>query len=939
MIDNKIIQLINFSCLNGINLTYLENLYLSFLKNKHSIHDSWHSIFLKYSMNKLHIENMLDKKASNYYPSRNVFQGSLNNFNICCKMLEIRKINSLITAFRMNGYQYANINPLLNVKKPLLNKLEISYYNFSKDMLHNIIHNTEYIKFNNINDLHHKLKKIYCNFIGYEFMHINNDNEKKWLQHNIETNNVKYYLTKIEKKNILKQLIKAELLEKFLSKKYPSTKRFSLEGAEVLIPMLNDIIHYGGQKKIEQVVLGMAHRGRLNVLTHVLGKKYEELFNEFKKDYHNRNNSGDVKYHAGYSSTILINSHKKIECLLTYNPSHLEIITPVVMGIARAKVENKKCNHYNHIIPITIHGDASITGQGVIQEVLNMSQTEAYTVGGTIRIIINNQIGFTTSEQTELRSTYYCTDIGKMIQVPIFHVNADDPESAIFAIRLAFDFRLKFKKDVFIDLVCYRRHGHNEIDDPLVTQPQMYKKIKLHTTIPELFFKKLLNEKCCNNYDKIELLNKYQSELQKEYDIASYKKCTVIDSNIMNKNIIKCSKQFQYKSITSSQLKKLAIKINQLPKNINLHARVKKLYQDRMDMALENKLFDWGASESLAYATILEQGISCRISGEDTCRGTFFHRHSVIFDQKNNSKYIPLEHISNLQGRFKIYNSVLSEEAVLAFEYGFSITIQDTITIWEAQFGDFANVAQVVIDQFISAGEQKWGVCSNLIILLSHGYEGQGPEHSSARIERFLQLCAENNMQICVPSTSAQFYHLLRRQTLKKIFKPLIIMTPKYLLRYTPSCSSFNDLLHGKFNKVIHISNMDFNNNDIKRIIFCTGKIYYDLLESVHVNKQCDISIIRIEQLYPFPTNNIKQSISSYLNVKDFVWCQEEPKNQGAWQFIKNYICNIIPINATLNYIGRPMSASTATGYSILHKEQQKKIINNALHINFILEE
>ncbi|WP_367676821.1 2-oxoglutarate dehydrogenase E1 component [Buchnera aphidicola] len=912
--------------LNGANIAYLENLYLDFSCNKDLVHNSWHKIFTEDTINTI---NFFKKKNTNTSINKYI------DFNFTSQ-----KIVKLINAFRSHGYKYANVNPLIKHQKKIYIKLELSNYNFSEIELKQKIDNKNYINFDNIKNINHLYKKlflIYCNKISFEYMHIDNTNEKNWLKNEIESTNITTLLDINEKKNILNKLIQSESFENFLSIKFSSAKRFSLEGCEILIPMLDEICRLTNSNDIKKIMIGMAHRGRLNVLANIIGKKYEDLFNEFQYDYYHSNKSGDVKYHMGYDSIIDIDSNKKIELSLKFNPSHLEVVHPVVMGSVRSEIDTLEYNQYNTVLPIAIHGDASITGQGIIQETLNMSQTQAYHVGGTIHIIINNQIGFTTSKQEELRSSDYCSDIGKIIKSPIFHVNADDPESAIFAIRLAIKFRLLFHKDVFIDLVCYRRHGHNEVDDPLVTQPVMYETIKQHETITKIFSKKLIKEKTIDKNYILKIKNKFQDILQLSYDqsLNKEKKSTLI--NHFNKKLFKQQKINNF--IQIDELQNLAIKINTLPNNINVHIRINKIYQSRIDMALGKKLFDWGASETLAYATILKQGISCRISGEDSCRGTFFHRHAVVYNQKNNAYYIPLKNNNIFKTKFNIFNSVLSEEATLAFEYGFSINNQKTLTIWEAQFGDFANVAQVIIDQFISTGEQKWDIKSNIILFLPHGYEGQGPEHSSARIERFLQLCSENNMIICIPSTSGQMYHLLRRQAFQKDLKPLIIMTPKFLLRYQPSCSSIHDLTYGKFQTVINELNNEYNEKTTKRIIFCSGKIYYELNDQRTEKQQKNVLIIRIEQLYPFPENNIKKIILINNHIKDFIWCQEEPKNQGSWNFVKNYFNKIISQKYTIRYIGRPSSAAPATGYMYIHQQQQKKIINDALNINIIQEE
>ncbi|QJC37729.1 2-oxoglutarate dehydrogenase E1 component [Enterobacteriaceae endosymbiont of Donacia bicoloricornis] len=675
------------------------------------------------------------------------------------------------------------------------------------------------------------------------------------------------------------------------------------------------------ENKTKKIIFAMSHRGRLNFLVNIMGKKIKDIINEFTDILPKKKHIDDVKYHLGYSSIIEINK-KKIELELAYNPSHLEIINSITMGITRFynDILKKNINNFN-ILPINIHGDASFSGQGIIQEILNLSQTRGYGIYGTIHIIINNQIGFTTSKNIDMRSSYYCTDIAKMIQCPVFHVNADNLESVIFTTRLAIKYRNTFHKDVFIDLVSYRRYGHNEMDDPYITQPLMYNYIKNHKRIQNLYFDQLFLQNIIDNDEKKKLYQKYQNLFnQGKVFIKTFvpikKKCT----NIIIKNI------------KINELKKLLFRISSFPKNFNIHPIVKKIYLDRMNMSKEIKKIDWGTAENLAFANILNQGMSCRFSGEDVKRGTFSHRHSVIYDQKNGSSYTPLNNISLNQGIFNIYNSVLSEEAVLGFEYGYSLNNINGITIWEAQFGDFVNGAQIIIDQFISSGEIKWNYKSGLVIILPHGYEGQGPEHSSARIERFLQLCAGKNMKICIPSNASQIYYLLCEQAFNFKKKPLIIFSPKSLLRHPLACSSLKNFINNSFKLIIDELDQKINIKNIQYIVFCTGKIYYDLLEYRNFIKKNNLILIRIEQLYPFPKKDLKKIIEKYKKIKYFCWCQEEPKNQGPWIYIKNCFKN--KLNLNVNYFGRNKSSSPSTGYFIIHKKQQQEIINSVFNID-----
>ncbi|QJC36907.1 2-oxoglutarate dehydrogenase E1 component [Enterobacteriaceae endosymbiont of Donacia vulgaris] len=888
------------------NILYIEKLYQNFLINPHSVNKNWYNIFINFQKNNKNLNTNNILKNQFFYK----------------KEFLIEKINQLIHNFRELGHYYANINPLISDKKKLNNILQLQNYHFNEKDLQKKITLNKFFKNKKIINIYNFFKKKYCGSIGIEYQHLLNK-EKYWIQKNIEytQNNLNYK----EKKIFLEELIATEIFEKNIGKKFPGAKRFSLEGCDVLIPLIKEIIRYTSilKEKTKKIIFSMAHRGRLNFLVNIMGKKIKDITNEFSNILLEENKIDDVKYHLGYSSFIEINK-QKIELQLAFNPSHLEVINSITMGIARAQNDIlKKKNIY--ILPVNIHGDASFSGQGIIQEILNLSQTRGYGVNGTIHIIINNQIGFTTSKITDMRSSYYCTDIAKMIQCPIFHVNADDLDNVILTIRLALNYRNIFHKDVFIDLISYRRHGHNEMDDPFITQPLMYNYIKNHKTIQYLYFNKLLLENIINNQKKIDLYKKYQNLFDKnQYFIKTYQYLYPIKKKYKKKI---------YKNIKIDKLKKLLFQISYLPKKFNIHPRVKKIYLDRISMSKEEKKLDWGTAENLAYANILTQGISCRLSGEDVKRGTFSHRHAVIYDQQSGLSYTPLKNITLQQGNFYIYNSILSEEAVLGFEYGYSLNnMNHVITIWEAQFGDFINGAQIIIDQFISSGEKKWNYKSGLIIMLPHGHEGQGPEHSSSRIERFLQLCAEDNMRICIPSNASQIYHLLCEHAFNSIKKPLIIISPKSLLRYPLACSSLKNFVNNYFKLIIDDIDININIKNIQHIIFCSGKIYYDLLEHRKNIKNNNIIIIRVEQLYPFPKKKLQKIITKYVIIKNFFWCQEEPKNQGAWIYIQDCFKN--QLNCNIHYIGRNNSASTATGYFTIYKKQQNKIINSVFNID-----
>ena len=922
------------SWLAGANQSYIEQLYEDFLTDPDSVDDAWKSLFQQlpgtgvrpeqFHSNIREYFRRLAKDASRYTTS--VSDPETNAKQV--------KVLQLINAFRFRGHQHANLDPLGLWQQETVADLDPAYHGLTE---------TDFQESFNVGsfaigkdtmklaDLYEALKKTYCGSIGAEYMHITNTDEKRWIQQRLESVMGQASFSVEEKKGFLKQLTAAEGLERYLGAKFPGAKRFSLEGGDALIPMLNEMIHHAGKNGTREVVLGMAHRGRLNVLINVLGKKTQDLFDEFAGKHKEHLGTGDVKYHMGFSSDVETEGGN-VHLALAFNPSHLEIVSPVVMGSVRARIDRLETPGSNQVLPITIHGDAAVAGQGVVQETLNMSKARGYEVGGTVRIVINNQIGFTTSNPLDARSTQYCTDIGKMVQAPIFHVNADDPEAVAFVTRIALDFRNTFKRDVFIDLVCYRRHGHNEADEPSATQPLMYQKIKKHPTPRKIYADRLAANNIASQEDATEMVNLYR-------DALDAGECVVPELRSVSEHAITWAPYLNHEwdeaypaKTELSRLQDLAKCISTVPESVPMQSRVAKIYNDRAAMAAGEKPFDWGAAENLAYATLLDEGISCRLSGEDMGRGTFFHRHAVIHNQADDSSYVPLQHIHEGQGEFNVWDSVLSEEAVLAFEYGYATAEPRTLTIWEAQFGDFANGAQVVIDQFISSGEQKWGRMCGLVMLLPHGYEGQGPEHSSARLERYLQLCAEQNMQVCVPSTPAQVYHMLRRQALRGMRRPLVVMSPKSLLRHPQAISSLEELANGSFQPVIgEIDNID--PKGVKRVVLCAGKVYYDLLDQRRKNEQTDVAIVRIEQLYPFPQQAVQDVLQQYAHVHDFVWCQEEPLNQGAWYCCQHNFREAVPFGASVRYAGRPASASPAVGYMSVHQKQQQDLVNDALNV------
>ncbi|AUH01549.1 2-oxoglutarate dehydrogenase E1 component [Prodigiosinella confusarubida] len=923
------------SYLAGANQSYIEQLYEDFLTDPDSIDLSWRSIFQQLPTTGVK-PDQLHSKTREYFrrlaKDTTRYTSSVNDPDSDAKQV---KVLQLINAFRFRGHQLADLDPLGLWKREIVPDLDLAYHHLTEDDLNETFNvgsfaiGKETMK---LGELYSALKQTYCGSIGAEYMHITNTEEKRWIQQRIESVVGQPNFSVEERKRFLKELTAAEGLERYLGAKFPGAKRFSLEGGDALIPMLKEMIRHAGKNGTREVVLGMAHRGRLNVLINVLGKQPQELFDEFSGKHKEHLGTGDVKYHQGFSSDVDTEGGK-VHLALAFNPSHLEIVSPVVIGSVRARIDRLDQPSSSLVLPVTIHGDAAMAGQGVVQETLNMSKARGYEVGGTIRIVINNQIGFTTSNPLDARSTEYCTDIGKMVQSPIFHVNADDPEAVAFVTCLALDFRNTFKRDVFIDLVCYRRHGHNEADEPSATQPMMYQKIKKHPTPRKIYADRLEQQKIATLEDATELVNLYRDALDEG-------ECVVEEWQPMDMHSFTWSPYLNHEwdeeyphKVEMKRLQELARRISEIPEAIEMQPRVIKVYKDRAEMAEGRKLFDWGGAETLAYATLVDEGIPIRLSGEDTGRGTFFHRHAVVHNQKNGSTYTPLAHVHNSQGEFKVWDSVLSEEAVLAFEYGYATAEPRTLTIWEAQFGDFANGAQVVIDQFISSGEQKWGRMCGLVMLLPHGYEGQGPEHSSARLERYLQLCAEQNMQVCIPSTPAQVYHMLRRQALRGMRRPLVVMSPKSLLRHPLATSSLDELANGHFQPAI--AEIDaLEPKAVKRVVLCSGKVYYDLLEQRRKNEQKDVAIVRIEQLYPFPHQYVQAALEAFAHVHDFVWCQEEPLNQGAWYCSQHHLREVIPFGASLRYAGRPASASPAVGYMSVHQKQQQDLVNDALNVD-----
>lgn len=926
------------SHLSGGSATYIEDLYEQYLEDPHSVDASWRDVFSELpSVDNSSINNV-EQPHSQVREQMKVAARKPKTFimddTIVHNDVKQVRVLQLIDSYRNRGHEVANLDPLGLANSDIVEELDPFYHELGEADLDSSFNVGSYVNSSEtmlLRDLLASLKRTYCGSLGAEYMHITNTDEKRWIQERIESCESKPLYSSESKKRFLDELTAAEGLERYIASKFPGAKRFSLEGGDSLIPMLKSLIRRAGEKGAEEIVLGMAHRGRLNVLINVLGKKSGHLFDEFEGKHKKIEGSSDVKYHQGYSCGFQTLT-KKVHVSLAFNPSHLEIVNPVVLGSVRARQE--RLNSVGEsVLPITIHGDSAIAGQGVVQETFNMSQARAFKVSGTIRIVINNQVGFTTSNPEDTRSTRYCTDIAKMVQAPIFHVNGDDPEAVVLATQIALDFRNRFKRDVVIELVCYRRHGHNEADEPNATQPVMYQTIKKHATTRERYAQQLIAEQVITSDVPKALISDYRDALDNG-EIVLKEWCEKQNRPIDWTPYIKRSWDELYDATYSkNRLIELATSLSRYPEDQVQHSRVKKIYADRELMASGEKLIDWGFAETLAYATLLDKEYNIRLVGQDSGRGTFFHRHAVLHEQTEGNRYLPLENIGENQGHFDVYDSVLSEEAVLAFEYGYSTAAPKGLCIWEAQFGDFANGAQVVFDQFLSSGEQKWGRMCGLTILLPHGYEGQGPEHSSARLERYLQLCAEQNMQVCVPSTPAQVYHMLRRQVVRTMRRPLIVMSPKSLLRHPLAVSTLDELANGTFqNAIAEIDELD--NKLVDRVILCSGKVYYELLAKRRENKLNNVAIVRIEQLYPFPAKELGKILANYAHVTDYVWCQEEPQNQGAWYSSQHHFNFAIPVGATLTYAGRDASASTAVGYMSLHLTQQKSLINAAL--NFI---
>ncbi|GLZ85441.1 2-oxoglutarate dehydrogenase subunit E1 [Metapseudomonas resinovorans] len=943
MQESEMQRMWNSAHLSGGNAAYVEELYELYLHDPNAVPEEWRTYFQKLptdgnlatDVSHSTVRDHFVLLAKNQRRAQPVSAGAVSSEHEK-KQVEVLR---LIQAFRMRGHQASKLDPLGLWQRPAPADLSIRHYGLTDADLDTTFRTGElYIgkEEATLREIQQTLNETYCRTIGAEFTHIVDSEQRKWFQQRLESVRGRPAFSPEVQSHLLERLTAAEGLEKYLGTKYPGTKRFGLEGGESLIPLLDEIIQRSGSYGLKEIVIGMAHRGRLNVLVNTFGKNPRDLFDEFEGKKTEGLSSGDVKYHQGFSSNVMTPGGE-VHLALAFNPSHLEIVSPVVEGSVRARQDRRQDKTGDKVLPISLHGDAAFAGQGVVMETFQMSQTRGYKTGGTIHIVINNQVGFTTSRPEDSRSTEYCTDVAKMIQAPILHVNGDDPEAVLFVTQLAVDYRMQFKRDVVIDLVCYRRRGHNEADEPNGTQPLMYQQISKQRTTRELYADALSSSRVLDTAAIQAKVDEYRAALDNGQHVV---KSLVKEPN---KELFVDWRPYLGHAWTARHdtrfdlktLQELSSKLLEFPEGFVVQRQVAKILEDRQKMGAGAMPINWGYAETMAYATLLFEGHPVRITGQDVGRGTFSHRHAALHSQKDASTHLPLQHLFADQPKFDLYDSYLSEEAVLAFEYGYSTTTPNALVIWEAQFGDFANGAQVVVDQFITSGEHKWGRLCGLTMLLPHGYEGQGPEHSSARLERYLQLCAEHNIQVCVPTTPAQVYHMLRRQVIRPLRKPLVALTPKSLLRHKLAISTLEDLAEGSFQTVI--GEIDaIEPKKVERMILCSGKVYYDLLEKRRAEGREDIAIVRIEQLYPFPEDDLAEVLALYKNLKHIVWCQEEPMNQGAWYCSQHHMRRVAAAHKKglfLEYAGREGSAAPACGYASMHAEQQEKLLQDAFTV------
>ncbi|WP_354016262.1 2-oxoglutarate dehydrogenase E1 component [Endozoicomonas lisbonensis] len=927
----------------GGNAAYVEELYELYLRDPNGVSEEWRDYFEKLpqvnggnpDVPHSTIQENFILMARQHQTTRPIAASTVSSDHERKQIQVLR----LISAYRIRGHQQARIDPLGILKREKFPDLTLEYHGLSQaDLEIEFQTSTIFIgkERATLQEIIAALDATYCGAVGVEYMHIVSTEQRRWFQSRMESVRGRPEVGREAQLHLLERLTAAEGLEKYLGTRYPGTKRFGLEGGEALIPMLDEMIQRAGTYGAKEIVIGMAHRGRLNVLVNILGKNPSELFDEFEGKKMADSGSGDVKYHQGFSSNVMTPGGE-VHLALAFNPSHLEIVAPVVEGSVRARQDRRHDEVRGQVIPVSIHGDAAFAGQGVVMETLQMSQTRAYSTGGTVHIIINNQVGFTTSRREDARSTEYCTDVAKMVGAPILHVNGDDPEAVQFVTKLALDYRMEFKRDVVIDMVCYRRRGHNEADEPSSTQPMMYQTIKSHATTRDLYAETLAGQGVISAEANKELVNSYRTALDNGEHVV---KALVKEPN--TELFVNWTPYLGHEwtarhdtRVALGNLQELGQKLCDIPEGFVLQRQVSKIIDDRRKMAAGALPINWGCAEVLAYASLLKEGHPVRITGQDVGRGTFSHRHAVHHNQKDGNALVPLARLSDDQPPFQIWDSLLSEEAVLAFEYGYATTTPGALVVWEAQFGDFANGCQVVIDQFITSGEHKWGRLCGLTMLLPHGYEGQGPEHSSARLERYLQLCAEHNIQVCVPTTPAQVFHMLRRQVLRPLRKPLIAFTPKSLLRHKQAISTLEDLAEGGFQTVIPEVE-EHKHADVRRLILCSGKVYYDLIDKRRNDEINDTIVVRIEQLYPFPQDDLDELIIQYPNLEHVVWCQEEPMNQGAWYCSQHHMRrSVARLNDSLalQYAGRDASAAPACGYMSKHVEEQQKLVDDAFTV------
>ncbi len=933
------------SYLFGGNAPYVEEMYEAYLDNPGSVPDNWRAYFdaLQHvpatdgsdSRDVAHapvIESFAQRAKANAFGNK----ASGTDLAIARKQVHVQ---SLIAAYRNVGSRWADLDPLKRTERPKIPELEPGFYDLSEsDMdISFSATNTYFSKAENmtLREIVQALRETYCGSIGAEYMHTTDQTEKRWWQERLESIRSKPSFTPEKKKHILDRLTAAEGLERYLHTKYVGQKRFSLEGGESFIASMDELVQTAGAKGVQEIVIGMAHRGRLNVLVNTLGKMPKDLFAEFEHKAPEDLPAGDVKYHQGFSSDVT-SPGGPVHLSLAFNPSHLEIVNPVVEGSVKARMDRRGDKDGAQVLPVLVHGDAAFAGQGVVMETLALAQTRGYYTGGTVHLVINNQIGFTTSDPRDTRSTLYCSDVVKMIEAPVLHVNGDDPEAVVLCTQLALEYRQQFKKDVVVDIVCFRKLGHNEQDTPALTQPLMYKKIAQHPGTRKLYGDKLVTQGVLPADGPDAMVKAFRAAMDEGRHTVD-----PVLTNFKSKYATDWSPYLGKKwtdscdtALPVAEFKRLAEKITTIPANFKPHSLVEKVIADRAAMGRGEINVDWGMGEHMAFASLVASGYPVRLSGEDCGRGTFVHRHAVLHDQNrekfDEGTYIPLQNVAEGQAPFVVIDSILSEEAVLGFEYGYASADPVTLTIWEAQFGDFVNGAQVVIDQFIASGEVKWGRSNGLTLMLPHGYEGQGPEHSSARLERFMQLAADNNMQVVQPTSASQIFHLLRRQQLRMFRKPLVIMTPKSLLRNKDATSPLSDFTKGEFKTVIGEQSTDIDASKVKRVIACSGKVYYDLVKKREEKKSSDVAILRVEQLYPFPHKAFAAELKKYPNLAEIVWCQDEPQNQGAWFFVQHYVHENMAEGQKLGYAGRPASASPAVGYAHLHQDQQKALLDQA---------